>query len=118
MADNHKNLLALNAWAKSTEVLHIWVSFYGDYEKYPDNKNCWCIRVLTNGRGKAAPLRTCHGEDLEAVALEILPKAQASFDQSKNKIIQEAKEADKRHARQLAADFREIESMHKTAEDF
>lgn len=109
---NHENLLKLNEWCKGTGALHVWVSFY------PDNKEFWCIRVLTNGRGKSAPLRTCHGDDLENLAAEILPKAQATFEQQKAKIIREADEAKKRHARQIREDFREIEAMHRTASDY
>jgi hypothetical protein len=107
MGEQHKELHKLNDWCKSTGALHMWVSFYNDAE------DCWCIRILTNGRGKAAPLRTCHGKNLEEVAAQILPLAQTTFEVQKVKILKSNEEAAKYRAKQIAADFREIESMHK-----
>lgn len=110
MQIEHQNLHALNEWCKQTKILHVWVSFYDTGE--------WAVRVLTNARGKAAPIRTCRGVSLEAVCAEILPKAQATFLEQKA-ALQRANDAYlKQNRRANAGITRDIEAMHHTSSDY
>ena len=81
----HTNLKTLNDWCNSTGVLHLWVNFQ-------NRTGDWAVRVLTNARGKAHPLRTCIGFNLEALCAEILPLAQTKFEAEKRSILHNDRE--------------------------
>lgn len=108
---NHANLRALNDWCNSTKVLHLWVNFQ-------NRSGGWVVRVLTNALGKAHPLRTCQGEDLEHVCSMLLPLAQEQFEQRKASILRDDAAWQKKNSHNHHRETREIEAMHHTAEDF
>lgn len=108
---SHANLKTLNDWCNSTKVLHLWVNFQ-------NRSGDWSVRVLTNALGKAHPIRTCTGEDLEAVCAELLPKAQEQFEQRKASIMRDDATWKKRQAYNHHREMREIEAMHRCAGDF
>lgn len=92
--------------------MYLSIRFYAD-------KGQWAIRLCASGwRGMNAPLRTLHGNSLELLCATMQSEAEAKWVQMKDKLLTEAKEADKRHARQVRDDFREIEAMHHTAGDY
>lgn len=108
--DNHVNLKTLNDWCNSTSVLHLWVNFQNRHGN-------WAVRVLTNAWGKAHPLCTCTGTNLESVCAELLLKAQKSFEERKASIMRDDAAWKKRQAYNHHKETREIEAMHHMAAD-
>jgi hypothetical protein len=107
----HENLTKLNAWCNGTNRLHLWVNFQ-------NRTGDWAVRVLTHAWGKAHPIRTCTGTDLEAVCAELLPKAQKTFEEQKLSIERDFKAWEKQNRYNHHRETAEIETMHHTAADF
>ena len=108
----HENLEALNAWALGTGILHVTVRWNGNQDER------WAVRVCTNAWGMTHPIRTRHGNDLEAVCAELLPLAVATYEQQKNALLKRDAEHKKRHRYDHHRETAEIEAMHHTAGDF
>ena len=108
---SHENLNALNNWCNGTGVLHLWINFQ-------NRSGDWAVRVLTNAWGKAHPIRTCTGKDLETVCAELLLKAQKSFEERKASNLRDDAAWQKRQAYNHHKETREIEAMHHSASDF
>ncbi len=108
---SHENLKVLNDWCNSTKVLHLWVNFQ-------NRTGDWAVRVLTNALGKAHPLRTHIGFDLEMLCADILPLAKEKFEREKASIMKRDAEYGKRQQKAYYQDIRDIERMHHSASDF
>ena len=107
----HENLKILNDWCEGTKMLYLWVNFQG-------RSNNWAVRVLTRAMGKAHPIRTLTGDDLEVLCADMLVKAKQKFEDEKASIERKFKEWEKQQRYSYHRETREIEAMHHSASDF
>lgn len=111
---NEENITALQAWCNSLPVpLFFKIYWNGDDAK----RERWQVAIKIPHQPQTS-LRTLSGSNLDEVCAQLLPKAQAAYEQGKVKFESRYKEDCKHHKRQVRRDFAEIENMHKSAGDF
>lgn len=78
---------------------------------------CWDLRVRYHWC-KQQSIRTASGDDIEAVATELLPLAKDAYANMKDFWDKGRKQADKKHQSNLRKDMADIKRMHMNAGDF
>lgn len=111
---NEENITALQAWCSSLLVpLFLKIYWNGEDAK----RDRWQVAVKIPHQPQTS-LRTLSGNNLDEVCAELLPKAQAVYEQGKAKFESRYKKDCKDHNRNVRRDFSEIEAMHRTAGDY